>query len=86
LRSRLLSLAWVYSTPEGLMAYAAFAKLSEPTARRALQEFLPRAAVDPDRMSGIDEVMADAINFKFITTPLSKGDLVELIQIPERRR
>jgi NitT/TauT family transport system substrate-binding protein len=51
-----------------------------------LQEFLPRAAVDPDRMSGIDEVMADAINFKFITTPLSKGDLVELIQIPERRR
>jgi NitT/TauT family transport system substrate-binding protein len=80
------ALAWVYSTPEGVMAYAAFAKLSEPTARRALQEFLPRAAVDPDRMSWIDEVMADAINFKFITTPLSKGDLVELIQIPERRR
>jgi NitT/TauT family transport system substrate-binding protein len=80
------ALAWVYSTPEGLMAYAAFAKLSEPTARRALQEFLPRAAVDPDRMSGIDEVMADAINFKFITAPLSKGDLAELIQIPERRR
>jgi NitT/TauT family transport system substrate-binding protein len=54
--------------------------------RRALQEFLPPAAVDPDRMSGIEEVMADAINFKFITAPLSKGDLAELIQIPERQR
>jgi len=29
--------------------------------------------------------MADAVNFKFITAPLSKGDLAELIQIPERR-
>jgi NitT/TauT family transport system substrate-binding protein len=80
------ALAWVYSTPEGLLAYAAFAKLSEPTARRALQEFLPRAAVDPDRMSGIDEVMADAVNFKFITAPLTKDDLAELIQIPERQQ
>ena len=30
------SLAWIYSTPEGLAAYATFAKLSEPTAKRAL--------------------------------------------------
>jgi NitT/TauT family transport system substrate-binding protein len=80
------ALAWVYSTPDGLKAYAAFAKLSEPTARRALQEFLPRPAVDPDRLSGIEEVMADAINFKFIGAPLSKDDLAELIQMPERRQ
>jgi NitT/TauT family transport system substrate-binding protein len=80
------SLAWIYSTPEGLLAYATFAKLSEATAKRALQEFLPPAAVDPDRISGIEEVMADAINFKFITAPLTKDDLAELIQIPERRQ
>jgi NitT/TauT family transport system substrate-binding protein len=80
------SLGWVYSTPEGLSAYANFAKLSESTAKRALQEFLPLTAVDPDRISGIEEVMADAVNFKFITAPLTHGDLAELIQIPERRR
>jgi hypothetical protein len=79
------ALAWVYSTPEGLKAYTAFAKLSEPTARRALQEFLPKAAVDPDRISGIEEVMADAITFKFIAAPLSKGELAELIQVPQPR-
>jgi NitT/TauT family transport system substrate-binding protein len=46
------SLRWVYSTPEGLNAYANFAKLSETMAKRALQEFLPLGAVDPDRISG----------------------------------
>jgi NitT/TauT family transport system substrate-binding protein len=80
------SLAWIYSSPEGLKAYAAFAKLSEATAKRALQEFLPAAAVDPDRISGLEEVMADALSFKFIAAPLSKDQLAELIQIPERRR
>ena len=79
------SLAWIYSSPEGVKAYAAFAKLSEATAKRALQEFLPAAAVDPDRISGLEEVMVDAISFKFIAAPLSKDQLAELIQIPERR-
>ncbi len=80
------SLRWIYSTPEGLNAYANFAKLSQVTAKRALQEFLPLAAVDPDRISGIEEVMADAVNFKFIAAPLTHADLAELIQIPERRQ
>lgn len=80
------SLAWIYSTPEGLAAYAAFAKLSEPTARRALREFLPLAAVSPDRISGIDEVMADAVSFKFIPARLTDAQLAELIQIPDRRQ
>jgi len=79
------SLSWIYSTPEGIRAYADFAKLSEGTAQRALKGFLPLSAIDPDRVSGIDEVMADAISFKFITAPLSKDQLAELIQIPERR-
>ena len=79
------SMHWIYSTPEGLKAYAAFAKLSEATARRALAEFLPTTAVDPDRISGIEEVMADAVSFKFIPAPLTQAQLGELIRIPERR-
>jgi NitT/TauT family transport system substrate-binding protein len=43
------TLDWIYSTPEGFKAYAAFSALSESTAKRALQEFLPRASVNPDR-------------------------------------
>jgi NitT/TauT family transport system substrate-binding protein len=80
------ALAWVYSTSEGVRAYAEFAKLPESAAGRALREFLPPSAVDPDRISGIDEVMADAVSFRFASAPLTPAQLSELIQIPERRR
>jgi NitT/TauT family transport system substrate-binding protein len=80
------SMNWIYSTSEGLKAYAAFAKLTEGTARRALAEFLPTNAVNPDRISGIEEVMADAVSFKFIAAPLSQTQLDELIRIPERQK
>jgi len=79
------ALDWVYATPEGLKAYAAWASISEATARRALQEFLPKAAVDPDRISGLDDVMADAVAFKYIAAPLTQAQLDMLIQIPERK-
>jgi len=77
------SLAWIYGTPEGIKAYAAFANLSEEIARRALRDFLPLSAVDPDRISGVDEVMADAITFKFIAAPLTAEQLRELIRVPQ---
>lgn len=80
------TLEFVYATPEGLKAYAAWAGINESVARRALQEFLPKAAVDPDRLSGIDGVMADAITYKYISSPLSKEQLGELVQIPKQSR
>jgi NitT/TauT family transport system substrate-binding protein len=79
------ALDWVYATPEGLKAYAAWSSISEATARRALQEFLPKSAVDPDRISGVDDIMADAVTFKYIPAPLTAAQLDELIQIPERK-
>ena len=80
------ALNWVYSTPEGLSAYAKWASISEPTAKRALQEFLPKDAVDPDRVSGVADVMADAVTHKYMSAPLSQQQLDELIQIPERKQ
>jgi len=80
------ALNWVYTTPEGLKAYAAWSNISEATAKRALAEFLPKAAVDPDRISGLDDIMADAVTFKYISAPLSKEQIAELIQIPERKQ
>src|SRR5215467_10044800 len=79
------ALDWVYAAPAGLTAYAEWARISEGTARRALQEFLPKSAVDPDRISGLEEVMADAVAFKYIPAPLDTKRLNELIQIPERK-
>ena len=81
------SLNWAY-TAEGTKAYAKFAGLPEGTAKRALDEFLPFSATNPDRISGIDEVMSETHDrvSKFITAPLTTEQLGELIQIPERKQ
>ena len=59
--------------------------MSEGAVKRALQEFLPREALDPDRLSAVNSVMADAVSFKYLPAPLSKAQLDELVQIPERK-
>ena len=53
---------------------------------RIRDEFLPKAALQPDTISGVESVMADAIAFKFLAAPLSKEQLAEVIQIPPRAK
>jgi len=76
---------WIYTTPEGLKAYAALIRVPEPAARRALDEFMPLSSVNPDRIAGLDEAVADAVTLKYTPAPLTKQQLDELIQIPERK-
>jgi NitT/TauT family transport system substrate-binding protein len=79
------TLEWLYTSADAPKAYAAYSGMTESAAKRALQEFLPRAALDPDRIAGLEEIMADAVTFKYIPAPLTKAQLDELIQIPERK-
>jgi NitT/TauT family transport system substrate-binding protein len=64
--------------------YAQYAKVSENLAKRIRDEFLPKPAEQPDKVSGIDAITKDAIAFKVLTAPLTKAQLDELIQIPPR--
>jgi len=79
------TLDWLYTSPDALHAYSAYSNMSEGAVKRALQEFLPRDALDPDRLSAVDSVMADAVSFRYLPAPLTKAQLDELIQIPERK-
>jgi NitT/TauT family transport system substrate-binding protein len=75
---------FLYDNPEGVRLYAQYAKVSESLATRIRDEFLPKQALQPDRVSGLDAVTQDAITFKVLPAPLSKEQLAELIQIPPR--
>jgi NitT/TauT family transport system substrate-binding protein len=75
---------WLYGNPDGPKTYAGYGKVSEKLAIRIRDEFLPKAALQPDRISGVDSVMADAVAYKFLAAPLSKEQLAEVIQIPPR--
>jgi NitT/TauT family transport system substrate-binding protein len=73
---------WIYSSPDFPKMYGEFAGVNEATAKRIRDEFFSKALLNPDKVSGLDTVMADAIAQKFITQPLTKDQLAELIQIP----
>ncbi len=67
--------------PQVLKDYAAFAGVSEAMAKRVRDEFFPRALVMPDEIKGLDSLMADAVELKFISTPLSKAQIADLVQL-----
>jgi NitT/TauT family transport system substrate-binding protein len=73
---------WLYGNPDGVKLYADYGKVSERLAIRIRDEFLPKAAMSPDRMLGIESIMHDAIDFKFVPAPLTKEQLAEVVQIP----
>jgi NitT/TauT family transport system substrate-binding protein len=76
------SLQWMYSTAEGLAAYAALAQVPESTARQVRDVFYPRENMQVDRVSGLDAVMADGVAFKYLAAPLSQEQRRQLFQIP----
>jgi NitT/TauT family transport system substrate-binding protein len=73
---------YMYSdNPQVLKDYAAFAGVSEAMAKRVRDEFFPRELVMPDEVKGLDSLMADAIELKFISAPLSKAQIADLVQL-----
>jgi NitT/TauT family transport system substrate-binding protein len=67
--------------PQVLKDYAAFAGVSEAMAKRVRDEFFPRALVMPDEIKGLDSLMADAVELKFISAPLHKEQIADLVQL-----
>jgi NitT/TauT family transport system substrate-binding protein len=77
---------YMYSNnPQVIKDYAEFVKVPEPMAKRVRDEFFPKAIVDPDKIVGLDSLMEEAVNLKFIPTALTKAQTDELIQIPPRK-
>jgi len=78
------SLAYLYSTPQGLQIYADYAKVDLDLAKRIRDEFEPLPTMDPDHVSGIEAITKDAIDFKILQKPLTPEELKGLIVIPPR--
>jgi NitT/TauT family transport system substrate-binding protein len=74
------TLDWMYADDKALQAYAEFVKVPVAIARRARDEFYPKANLRPDRLSGVEQAMADAISLKFLGAPLRKEQLDQFFQ------
>ena len=79
------TLDWLYADPAALDVYAEFAGITRAKAARTRDQFFPKSAILPDEITGLDLIIPDAIELKFINTAPSKQQIAELIQIPPRK-
>lgn len=75
---------WMYANPEALKIYSEWLGITEAKAKRTRDDFFPKEAVNPDRITGLDSIVKDAVALKFTASELTKEQLAELIQIPPR--
>ena len=80
------SIDYLYSSnPQVMKDYAEFARVPEPMAKRVRDEFFPKNLVNPDQIHGLDSLIPEAVNLKFIPASLTKEQIAELIQISPRK-
>ena len=76
------TLDWMYANPQAVKLYAEKMKMSEDLIVLQRDQFNPKDAMLPDRLSDLDLVMEDAVALKFLDKPMTKDELTELFQIP----
>ena len=74
----------MYKDPRCLKIYSEWLNISEAKAKRTRDDFFPGDAINPDKITGLDSIVKDAVELKFTTQPLTKEQLADLIQIPPR--
>jgi NitT/TauT family transport system substrate-binding protein len=74
------TLDWMYSDPAALKAYAEWVNVSEALAKEVRDQFYPKDNLRLDRLSGLDEAMADAVSMKFLAAPLTKQQQDDLFK------
>jgi NitT/TauT family transport system substrate-binding protein len=78
------TLDYLYNNPEGLKSYAEWLNIPLAKAQRTRDKFFPRSAVEPDKITGLDQIVKDAVDLKFTTTQLTPDQLKDLIRIPPK--
>jgi NitT/TauT family transport system substrate-binding protein len=79
---------WAYSDPRAIDNYAASAKVPRALAQRTRDEFYPKQSLQLGEVKGLDLTLRQALEFKYISKPMSVADLQGLIDIlyqPEKK-
>jgi len=74
------TLDWMYADPAALKIFSEFTGLPERVVSK-VRELVPKEALAPDRIVGVDQIMAEAVRDKFLAAPLTSQQLNEFIQI-----
>lgn len=80
------ALDWMYSDPQALKYYSEATGMSEPLLAKSRQQFHPKEALLPEKLVGLDSVMATGVKLGFLNKPLSQQQLSELFQMAFSRQ
>jgi NitT/TauT family transport system substrate-binding protein len=75
------TLDWMYADPAALAVYKDYSGLPDAIVRR-VRDLIPKEAMSPDNVAGMDQIVAEAVNLKFIAAPPSGEQMKEFVKIP----
>jgi NitT/TauT family transport system substrate-binding protein len=73
---------WMYSDDAAIGAFAKWAGITPIMARRVRDGFYPKEMLQLDKVSNLDDIIEDAIAFKYIAQPLSAEQIDLLLKLP----
>jgi NitT/TauT family transport system substrate-binding protein len=82
------SIDWAYSDSGAIDNYAEIAKVPRALAQQTRDQFFPKEALQLSEVKGLDVTLKQALEFKYITAPMSVADaqgLLDILYRPERK-
>ena len=75
------SIDWAYSDPAAIDHYAEIAKVPRALAQRTRDEFYPKESLQLTQVKGIDVTLRQALEFKYISSPLSLAEAQGMLDL-----
>jgi NitT/TauT family transport system substrate-binding protein len=72
---------WAYSDPAAIDNYARIAGVSRALAQRPRDEFFPKESLQLKEVKGLDLTLKQALEFKYISSPMTPRDVAGLFDI-----
>lgn len=80
-RAYVKSLNWSYSDPKAIEYFAEGMKVAVPLAQQARDKFYPKEAMQPFEVRGQELMLKQALDYKFISKPMTPSDIAGLFTI-----
>src|SRR6516225_6798264 len=82
------SIDWAYSDPNAIDNYAEIAKVPRALAQQTRDDFFPKEALQLSEVKGLDVTLKQALEFKYITSPMTVADaqgMLDILYKPEMK-
>lgn len=83
------SIDWAYSDPSAIDNYAEIAKVPRALAQQTRDQFFPKEGLQLSEVKGLDVTLRQALEFKYITSPMSVAEaqgMLDILYRPEGKR